>query len=93
MGERIVVYPAYIDKALPRKKGRRLSLTHAVSNPTIDEIVRAAELLGLEPIVEERKYPRDTYKYNRVVVVRKKNSKHLTLVSLAMKVNELRKPS
>lgn len=93
VGERTVVYPVYIDKTLSRRKGRRLSLAHAIPNPTVDEIFRAAELLGLEPIVEERKHPRDTYKYAKVVVVRKKHSKHLTLVNLAMKVKELRKSS
>ncbi|MCS7128714.1 MAG: hypothetical protein N3E36_06185 [Sulfolobales archaeon] len=93
VSERVVIYPAYIDRALSRKKGRRLPLTHAVLNPTVDEIVHAAELLGLEPIVEERKYPKDTHKYTNVVVVRKKYSKHLILASLAMKVKELRKSS
>ncbi|MEM1533376.1 MAG: signal recognition particle subunit SRP19/SEC65 family protein [Desulfurococcaceae archaeon] len=93
IGEKTVVYPVYIDKTLSRRKGRRLSLTHAVSNPTVDEVVRAAELLGLEPVVEERKHPRDVYKYAKVVVVRKKYSKHLTLVNLAMKIKELRKSS
>ncbi len=93
VGERAVVYPAYIDKTLSRKKGRRLPITHAVPNPTVDEIARAAELLGLEPVVEERKYPRDAHKYTKVVVVRKMHSKRLTLVNLAMRVKELRKPS
>jgi len=53
-----VIWPSYIDSQVPRSRGRKVSLSHAVPAPTVDEIVRAARELGLDPVVEEKPYPR-----------------------------------
>jgi len=39
-----VIWPSYIDSQVPRSRGRKVSLSHAVPAPTVDEIVRAAGL-------------------------------------------------
>ncbi|MCE4629059.1 MAG: signal recognition particle subunit SRP19/SEC65 family protein [Desulfurococcales archaeon] len=75
-GERIAIYPSYLDKKLPRRLGRKVPIDVAVENPRIDEIVKVASELGLDPYVEEDKtHPRTWYRYPGRVIVRKADSK------------------
>ena len=89
-GKRIVVYPQYIDSRKSRNKGRRIPLSYAVPSPRVEEIVRAAEKLGLNPVIEESKYPSEWWTSEERVVVDKKNSKLKTLKLIAEKINEMR---
>jgi len=90
-GKKIVVYPQYLDSTKSRKEGRRLSLKYAVSSPRIDEIVEAAESLGLNPVVEEdKKYPRNWWLSTGRVVVDKQGSKLNTLKLIAEKIRKIR---
>lgn len=89
-GKRIVVYPQYIDSRKSRNEGRRIPLSYAVPSPRVEEIVRAAEKLGLNPVIEESKYPREWWTSEERVIVDKKNSKLKTLKLIAEKINEMR---
>ncbi|MEM0380404.1 MAG: signal recognition particle protein Srp19 [Desulfurococcaceae archaeon] len=89
-GSRIVIYPQYIDSNRSRSEGRRVSLKYAVPNPRVDEIIRAAELIGLKPIVENKKYSREWWGSSQRIVVNKKGSKLKTLVEIALKIKEYR---
>ncbi len=88
---RTVVWPAYIDSQVPRSRGRKVPLSVAVPSPTIDELVRAARDLGLNPTVEEKPYPRLWHQYRSRVVVDKKLGRSGTLRALAQRVRELRR--
>ncbi len=90
IGERIVIWPVYIDSTKSRSKGRKLPRELCIPNPRVDEIVEAAKLLGLDPIVEEKSYPREWWVYDKRVVVLKQGSKRETLKLIAEKVKELR---
>ena len=89
-GKKIVVYPAYIDSCLSWREGRRVPKSIAVRNPSVEEIVKAANELGLNPIVEEARYPRVWWKHRYRVVVDKKASKQEILRMIARKIMELR---
>ncbi|MET1159777.1 MAG: signal recognition particle protein Srp19 [Thermoprotei archaeon] len=89
-GERIVVYPQYLDAKKTRREGRRLSRDIAIPHPKVEEIVKAAEMLGLDPIVEESKYPREWWETSKRIVVKKVDSKLNTLKLIAQKIRELR---
>ncbi|NPA98117.1 MAG: signal recognition particle protein Srp19 [Crenarchaeota archaeon] len=89
-GKRIVVYPNYIDSKKSRKMGRKISFADAVSNPKIEEIVRAAENLGLEPQVDESRYPREWWSTDKRVIVLKRDSKLNTLRLIAREIKRLR---
>lgn len=88
--KKIVIWPAYIDSTIPRKMGRRVPRDLAVPNPTIEEIVKAASQLGLNPVVEESSYPRLWWKYRHRVVVDKKGSKQEILKIIAKEIKENR---
>ena len=91
-GERIVIYPAYLDKRLSRRLGRRVPLDIAVLSPRLEDIVRAARELGLDPIVDENsRYPRVWYRYRGRVIVLKKSRKQDILRDISKKINEYRR--
>ncbi|MFC4358836.1 signal recognition particle subunit SRP19 [Halobium salinum] len=64
-----VIYPAYIDADLTRRKGRRVPLDVAVENPTVDEIAKAVQQVGYDAVVERDKtYSREWEERGRVLV-------------------------
>jgi len=65
-----VIWPSNIDALKTKKEGRIISKNDAVKSPTIDEIERAAQELGLNPTSEPSKsYPRTWWeKSGRVLV-------------------------
>ena len=89
-GRRIVVWPVYIDSTASRGEGRKISLRDAVRKPRVEEIVEAAKRLGLNPEVEEARYPRSWWENTRRVIVDKMGSKSATLKALATELRKLR---
>ncbi len=90
-GKRIVVYPEYLDLRRSRSEGRRVRRDKAVPNPKIEEIMRAAEELGLNPTYEEASYPRNWWEHRGRVIVDKKDSKQSILRRIAEKIREYRR--
>jgi len=90
INERIVLWPVYIDSTKSRKKGRKISKQDGVPRPRVEEIVEAAEILGLEPIIEDKKYPRLWWEQEKRVVVLKKYSRQELLKRIARKIKEIR---
>lgn len=86
----MVVYPVYLDSTVSRKEGRRVPLSLAVPNPTIEEIVEVCVKLGLNPEVEaEKAYPRDFTRKGRIIVDKLEN-KLKTLYTIAKALKEAR---
>ena len=90
IGKRIVVWPENIDSRKSRGRGRKVPLKFSVKNPTIDEIYKAAEKLGLNPEIEEKKYPKNWWESKGRVVVDKKGSKLETLKLIAIEILKMR---
>ncbi|MGB3907284.1 MAG: signal recognition particle protein Srp19 [Methanomethylovorans sp.] len=67
---KLVIWPACIDKNRSRSQGRIISKRSSVGEPTLDEIEKAALKLGLNPEVEKDKsYPRSWWeKSGRVLI-------------------------
>jgi signal recognition particle subunit SRP19 len=64
-----VIWPAYIDADLSRSEGRRVSLSDAVADPTVDEIAQAVQQVGYDAVVERDKtYSREFEQRGRVLV-------------------------
>ena len=90
-GKRIIIWPSYIDSACSRGKGRKIPLKEAVKSPKIDEIVKAAKILGLNPLISEKRYPKSWFRDTKCVVVNKVKSKLYTLILISRKIKELRR--
>jgi signal recognition particle subunit SEC65 len=73
MPEHFYIYPAYLDGAGPRRKGRRVASGSAATEVTVDSIVAAARGLGYTVEAEPAKqYPRQFDSYAGRVKVSKK---------------------
>lgn len=84
----VIIYPAYLNAKISRKKGRRVPREYTVKNPTVNEIFRAARKLRLSPVVEAGKsYPRNWfYEKGRIKVVKVKSKLNtLKMIGAALK--------
>lgn len=64
-----VIWPAYLDAALTRREGRRVPLSQAVEEPTVDEIAQAVQQVGYDAVIERDViYPREFDARGRVLV-------------------------
>ncbi|KAA0007129.1 MAG: signal recognition particle protein Srp19 [Thermoplasmata archaeon] len=83
-----VLWPAYFDKKLSRDEGRRIPRKEAVENPTVEGLAKAAQSLGLHPVLEkEAKYPsRQWEAKGRVLVDKTGESKSSVLKKIASRL-------
>ena len=74
--EKYVIWPIYLDKSVSKMAGRKVSKKDAVEKPSIENIAKAAKLLGLNPVLEkEAIHPSKNWKKEGRVLIDKKNSK------------------
>lgn len=88
-----IIYPEHVDYRLSRKLGRKVPLSLAVENPTLNELIKACELLNIPVIVERNKsHPSNWIEGKGRIKIPKlaKVSKHKLLKLLAHKINQIR---
>ncbi len=89
--EKTILWPVYFDSSKKRREGRKVPKSVAVSNPTLAELQRAAEHLGLEPEVEvDVSHPSIPWRKTGRVWVRKKEAKMRILVKVAGEIAVMR---
>lgn len=73
---RMVFWPAYIDKKKTRSEGRIIPRRLGVADPTLDELEEAAIVLGLSPEVEvDKAYPRSWWEESGRILIETSDSK------------------
>jgi len=66
-----VLYPAYFDRELTRKEGRRVAEGMAVEDPEVEEIAKAVQQVGYDAVIErEKSYSREHYRTRGRVLVK-----------------------
>ncbi|MCK4952432.1 signal recognition particle protein Srp19 [Candidatus Bathyarchaeota archaeon] len=89
--DEIILWPVYFDSTKTRSEGRRVPKKIAVPAPNLEEIEKAAELLGFKPkIVSDAAHPRLSWQKMGVVVLPKKNSKSQITRKIIKKILESR---
>jgi signal recognition particle subunit SRP19 len=84
--DKYILYPLYFDDSRSRKQGRRVSLDDCIEKPSIEQIAKAAQSLGLHPILEKDAcHPSHHWKQDGRVLVDKKDSKEKTLQLIAQR--------
>jgi len=64
-----IVWPAYFDYTKTRGEGRRVPKALSIRNPTIKDIAKALDLLGIKYIVEpDKSYPKEWWVKGRLLV-------------------------
>jgi len=82
-----VVWPIYFDKSTSREDGRKVPIQLAVENPDIERIAKAAESLGLNPILEkEAAYPSEHWHKKGRILIDKKDKKSKLLKMIAKRL-------
>ena len=82
--EKYVIYPIYFDKAVSRLKGRRVSKKYAVEKPLIENILKAAKLLNLNPTLEKESFhPSKPWRGDGRILIDKKDSKNKLLIQIS----------
>ncbi|PCN50570.1 signal recognition particle [Candidatus Geothermarchaeota archaeon ex4572_27] len=87
-----IIWTVYLDSRISRRMGRRLPASECVPGPTLDELRRACERLGLEIVeAKEARYPRVWWLGGGYVAVRKGGEGKRSLLRLvAREVRRLR---
>lgn len=86
--DKYVVYPIYFNKSISRLAGRKVPLKNAVDNPTIENVIKAAKSLGLNPVLEkEVAHPSKNWKKDGRLLIDKKDKKIKLLRQIANRLN------
>ena len=85
---KVVLWPEYFDNSLTKSAGRRVPRKLAISNPTVEDIAKAAKKLKLNPKIEhDKSFPgRWWRKTGRISVQRKlKKAQLINQIGIVMK--------
>jgi len=86
-----ILWPAYLDSSKSRSQGRRVPKRFAVKAPKLNEIVEAAEKLGLTiKTYPEKIYPKFPYERSGMAVITDKKRKNEIIKEIAIKIMEKR---
>jgi signal recognition particle subunit SRP19 len=86
-----IVWPVYMDAHKTRKEGRILAKKDSLGAPVIDEIMRAAKELGLNPSCEDEKmYPQSWWEHKGRVLIDLDDSKRDAMRQIAHRIKSMR---
>ena len=86
--DKYVIWPVYFDKSVSKLEGRKISKKNAVEKPSIEDIVKAAKSLGLNPVLEKDvAHPSRYWKKEGRVLIDKKDSKTKLLNKIANRLS------
>ena len=89
--QKTVLWPSYLDSSKTRKEGRKVPKSNGVPNPSIAELQRAAEKLGMKPELEaDAAYPSSSRVKTGKILVQKKGTKTQTVMRIAKEIVAIR---
>jgi signal recognition particle subunit SRP19 len=89
--DKAIIWPAYFDQAMTRKRGRRVPKTIAVQSPKILEIQEATQKLCLKnEVVATAGYPKTPWAKTGMLLVEKKGSKEQVINRIAKQLVKTR---
>ncbi|DAC72879.1 MAG TPA: signal recognition particle protein Srp19 [Thermoplasmata archaeon] len=79
-----VIYPVYFDRDVSRLRGRKVPQKHAVEKPTLEKIAKAAQSLGLHPVLEKDAFHSSApWRKEGRILIEKKGPKTKLLLQLS----------
>jgi signal recognition particle subunit SRP19 len=88
--DEVIIWPSFIDANLTRSEGRRLPRKACVKSPEVNEMLKAAERLGVEARVEKKAYPRRWHVEKKALVLGEKQPRADFLQRLSREVRQSR---
>jgi signal recognition particle subunit SRP19 len=89
--KKTILWPVYFDVSKTKKEGRRVPKSFAIPNPTLAELQKAAESLGLKPEINvEAVHPAAPWRKTGRILVEKSGTKMQTLTKVAKRLLTIR---
>ncbi len=89
--KKTMIWPIYLDSSKTRRDGRKVPENVGVPSPTLAEIQRAAENLGLEPEIDtNRAHPKTPWKKSGRVWIGRLGSRSQNFKDIAKEIVSLR---
>jgi len=89
--DRQIIWPAYLDATKSRGQGRIISKKRAVEEPTLEEIRKAAEELGLDPELQpEKSHPKSWWEESGRVLVDRDGPNSVAAKRIAERIKKSR---
>jgi len=87
-----VIWPLYFDAKRSRSDGRAVSLSDAVKDPSIDDIITAALRAGFKPEIErEKRHPKNWHECAGRILIPKKGPKSGVIRKIARSLKSKKK--
>ena len=87
---KLIIWVDYFNSAIKRSEGRRVPLSSAVRDPTLQELVRATKGIGYSPEPQEGYYPKRSKVKSGYVSLTKKVSKSITVKKVANRLVQVK---
>ncbi|WNY27728.1 signal recognition particle protein Srp19 [Methanolapillus ohkumae] len=88
---KLVIWPVSLDRSKTRADGRIISKKSAIQEPQIDEILKAAQKLGLEPELEsDKSYPRSWWENSGRLLISNTQPKTAAVRQIAAQIKKAR---
>ncbi len=82
--DKLVIWPIYFDSTRSRRDGRMVSVQEGVKEPSLDDIITAAQKAGFKPEAErEKRHPKTWYESSGRILIPKKGPKSAALKRIA----------
>ena len=89
--QKMVLWPSYVDSSKTRREGRKIPKSSGVPNPSMLELQRAAQRLGMKPELDaDAAYPSTPWAKTGRILVQKKGTKAQTVMRIARETVALR---
>lgn len=89
--KKTMLWPVYLDSSKTRGEGRKVPQSAGVSSPTLAEIQRAAENLGLAPEIDaSRAHPKAPWKKSGRVWIGRSGSRRQNFRDIATEIVSMR---
>jgi signal recognition particle subunit SRP19 len=88
--DEVIIWPSFLDANLTRKQGRRLAKKFCIRSPDVEEMLAAAEKIGLKARVDKKAYPRRWHVEKRALVLEERKSRGEILSGLAREMRQSR---
>ncbi|MCK5309430.1 MAG: signal recognition particle protein Srp19 [Thermoplasmata archaeon] len=87
----MILWPSYFDSRKKRSSGRRVPKSLAVEKPTVEELFKAVNSLGLEvTILADKAYPSNWWEHEGCVSVEKSLPKTELISKVATKLKAIK---
>ncbi len=82
--DKLVIWPIYFDSTRSRRDGRMVSVQEGIKEPSLENVIAAAQKAGFKPEIEkEKRHPKTWYESSGRILIPKKGPKSAALKRIA----------